>query len=155
ARALAVRERHDEVDVRYLEQHEGRGARVEEFSHEGTGYGVQGAKYLSRIAYTVYAALKLYPVPRTLYPRMSFAAALRRLRSLGDPDDARFLQRFFKTAPGEYGAGDKFLGIRVPQTRKVAREFRGLPMRDIEALLREPWHEARLLAVILLGDAYA
>lgn len=88
------------------------------------------------------------PQPPTL------AAVRRRLRELGDPDDAAFLQRFFKTAPGEYGAGDRFLGIRVPVTRKLAREFRDLPLDRIEALLLDPWHEARLLAVILLASGY-
>ncbi|HEY9226561.1 MAG TPA: DNA alkylation repair protein, partial [Gemmatimonadaceae bacterium] len=82
------------------------------------------------------------------------AAALKRLREFGDTDDARFLQRFFKTGPGEYGAGDRFLGVRLPNTRRVAREFRDLQLSEIEVLLHEPWHEARLLAVILLGHAY-
>lgn len=84
----------------------------------------------------------------------TLAAVRKRLRELGDPDDAAFLQRFFRTGPGEYGAGDKFHGIRVPVTRQVAREFRNLSLDDTIALLHDPYHEARLLAVILLGDAY-
>jgi 3-methyladenine DNA glycosylase AlkD len=86
--------------------------------------------------------------------RPTLAAVRRRLRELGDPRDAEFLQRFFRTAPGEYGAGDKFLGIRVPVTRQVAREFRSLPLDDIITLLHDPYHEARLLALIMLVDAY-
>jgi 3-methyladenine DNA glycosylase AlkD len=82
------------------------------------------------------------------------AAVRRRLHALGDKSDAAFLQGFFKTGPGQYGEGDRFLGIRVPATRKVAREFRDLPLDDVVALMYEPWHEMRLLAVILLGDAY-
>lgn len=78
----------------------------------------------------------------------------RRLKSLGNARDAEFLQRFFRTGPGEYGEGDKFLGIRVPATRSVAREFRDAPLDVVEQLLHEPWHEARLLAVILLSEAY-
>jgi 3-methyladenine DNA glycosylase AlkD len=95
--------------------------------------------------------------PRTSRPPArtpTLTAVRRRLRELGDADDAAFLQRFFRTAPGEYGAGDRFLGIRVPVTRRLAREFRDLPLKDVEALLYEPWHEARLLAVILLADRY-
>ena len=84
----------------------------------------------------------------------TLAAVRKRLRELGDPDDAAFLQRFFRTGPGEYGAGDKFHGIRVPVTRRVAREFQKLSLDDTLALLHDPYHEARLLAVILLGDAY-
>jgi hypothetical protein len=86
--------------------------------------------------------------------RPTVTAVRRRLRDLGDPADAEFLQRFFKTGVGEYGAGDRFLGIRVPVIRKLAREFRELPLEDVVRLLHEPWHEARLLAVILLADAY-
>jgi 3-methyladenine DNA glycosylase AlkD len=88
-------------------------------------------------------------------PRPTLAAVRKRLRSLGDAKDAEFLQRFFRTAPGEYGAGDKFIGIRVPVTRQLAREFRDLSLEDTAALLHDEWHEARLLAVILLADAYA
>jgi 3-methyladenine DNA glycosylase AlkD len=84
----------------------------------------------------------------------TLAAIRRRLRELGDPADAEFLQRFFKTGPGQYGEGDRFLGIRVPAVRALARGLRGLPLKTIDALLHEPWHEARLLAVILLADAY-
>jgi 3-methyladenine DNA glycosylase AlkD len=85
----------------------------------------------------------------------TFAAARRRLLELRNPTDAEFLQRFFRTAPGQYGAGDKFLGIRVPATRAVAREFHDLPIDDIGRLLKDEWHEARLLAVILLSNRYA
>jgi 3-methyladenine DNA glycosylase AlkD len=82
------------------------------------------------------------------------AAVLRELRTLGNPDDAAFLQRFFKTGPGEYGAGDVFLGIRVPATRKVAGKYSKLPLPEVEKLLHAREHEARLLAVILLATQY-
>ena len=59
-----------------------------------------------------------------------------RLRQLGNPDDARFLQRFFRTGAGEYGEGDRFLGIRVPVVRTLVREYRGLPLDDVGALLQ-------------------
>jgi 3-methyladenine DNA glycosylase AlkD len=83
------------------------------------------------------------------------AAALKRLRALGNPKDAKILRGFFKTGPGDYGAGDRFLGIRVPTTRAVAREMRGMPLDQVEQLLHSRWHEARLLALIVLGNAYA
>jgi 3-methyladenine DNA glycosylase AlkD len=81
-------------------------------------------------------------------------SVLRELRALGNSEDAVFLQRFFKTGPGEYGEGDVFLGIRVPATRKVASKFAKLPLPEIEKLLQAREHEARLLAVILLGMQY-
>lgn len=85
---------------------------------------------------------------------LTAAAAVKRLRAIGDPADAKFLLRFFRTGPGEYGEGDRFLGIRVPATRAVARELRGMPLDQVEQLLHSEWHEARLLGVILLGDAH-
>lgn len=71
-----------------------------------------------------------------------------------DPADAVHLQRFFKTAPGEYGAGDVFLGVRVPATRLVVKRFRGLDPGEIELLLDSEVHEHRLAAVLLLVEAY-
>lgn len=76
------------------------------------------------------------------------------IRGLADDERARLLQRFFKTRPGEYGEGDRFLGLRVPQVRKVAREFRALPLTDVAALLQSEWHEVRLLALLILVDQY-
>jgi 3-methyladenine DNA glycosylase AlkD len=85
----------------------------------------------------------------------TLAALRRRLAALADPKDAAFLQRFFKTGPGEYAEGDRFLGIRVPVSRAVAREFRGLPLDDVLTLLRSPLHEERLVALVLMTHAYA
>ena len=73
---------------------------------------------------------------------------------LADDEHAALLQRFFKTAPGQYGEGDRFLGLRVPQVRKVAREFRALPLTEVAALLQSEWHEVRLLALIILVGQY-
>jgi 3-methyladenine DNA glycosylase AlkD len=98
-------------------------------------------------------------IPQPLHPQRGRPAGMRisqlraRLRKLGSPADAEFLQRFFKTAPGEYGAGDRFIGIRVPVLRRLAWEFCSLPTSDVSALLRSPIHEERLLALILLVDA--
>ena len=78
------------------------------------------------------------------------AAARARLRALADPAIATHSQRFFKTGPGQYGAGDRFLGIRVPVLRKLARELRDLSEPAVLELLRSPFHEERLLALILL-----
>ena len=76
------------------------------------------------------------------------------LMAAANPDDAAFLQRFFRTGPGEYGEGDRFLGIRVPVLRRLAREYRGMPLKSALTLLRSPWHEARLLALLLLVERY-
>ena len=79
------------------------------------------------------------------------AAAIRaRLRALASPEIAAQAARFFKSGVGEYGAGDRFLGVRVPEVRRVAREFRAAPLGAALALLRSPLHEERLLALVLL-----
>jgi 3-methyladenine DNA glycosylase AlkD len=73
-----------------------------------------------------------------------------RLRSLGSPGDAAFLARFFKTGPGQYGEGDVFIGVRVPVIRQVAKEFRHLPLPEVECLLHSTIHEERLAALVIL-----
>jgi 3-methyladenine DNA glycosylase AlkD len=70
------------------------------------------------------------------------------------PNDATFLQRFFKTGPGQYGEGDVFIGIRVPQTRKICKQFVGLPLGEVQKLLDSPVHEHRLAGVIILSYQY-
>ncbi|MCI0157212.1 DNA alkylation repair protein [Leifsonia shinshuensis] len=77
------------------------------------------------------------------------------LAAVADPDDAVFLQRFFKTGPGEYGEGDVFLGVRVPQTRTVAKRFAGLPLTEVRRLLDSPVHEHRLAGLVILNAAFA
>jgi 3-methyladenine DNA glycosylase AlkD len=79
----------------------------------------------------------------------------RMLQELGDRDTAIHSQRFFKTGKGEYGEGDRFLGIRVPILRKCAREYREIRLEDTLELLRSPFHEARLLALLLLVARYS
>jgi 3-methyladenine DNA glycosylase AlkD len=73
---------------------------------------------------------------------------------LADPADAIHLQRFFKTGPGEYGAGDKFLGLRVPALRRLVKEYRELADTHALEMLVSSWHEERLLALMLLVDQY-
>jgi 3-methyladenine DNA glycosylase AlkD len=61
---------------------------------------------------------------------------------------------FFKTGPGEYGEGDKFLGLRVPQVRAVASEFRGVSQEVISELAASEYHEERLCALVILTNRY-
>ncbi len=72
------------------------------------------------------------------------------LRALGDPAIAVHSQVFFKTARGEYGEGDKFLGIRVPVIRQQVKKFTGLAIGETLKLLRSPFHEERLFALLML-----
>jgi len=78
----------------------------------------------------------------------------RRLRALGDRDRAKHSLRFFRTGPGEYGEGDRFLGLTVPDIRAVAREAKESSLDTLEQLLESPWHETRLLALVVLVDQH-
>jgi 3-methyladenine DNA glycosylase AlkD len=78
-----------------------------------------------------------------------------RLLELGDTGIAAHSQRFFKTGKGEYGEGDRFLGIRVPAIRKLVREYRAISLADTLTLLRSPFHEARLLALLIMVVKYS
>ncbi len=74
----------------------------------------------------------------------------KRLGALGDAERAKHSKRFFKTGPGEYGEGDRFLGLTVPDLRRLARSCTDLALQDLRALLRSPVHEERLLALLVL-----
>ena len=76
------------------------------------------------------------------------------LQALGNAGIAQQSQRFFKTAKGEYGEGDVFLGIRVPVLRTFARKCRDTGLDDTLVLLQSPLHEARLLALFVLIARY-
>jgi hypothetical protein len=76
------------------------------------------------------------------------------LQSLANPADAIFARRFFRTGPGEYGAGDRFLGIRVPVLRRLAKKYTALGLDYVRELLHSPFHEARLLALLILIRIY-
>ncbi|MBI4897626.1 MAG: DNA alkylation repair protein [Actinobacteria bacterium] len=77
---------------------------------------------------------------------------ITRLDALADAGHARRLQGFFKTGPGEYGEGDVFIGLRMPQIRAVCREFRELPLEEIEFVLAGPVHEHRMAALVVLAE---
>jgi len=78
----------------------------------------------------------------------------KELRRLANKEIAEHSQRFFKTGEGQYGQGDKFLGIRVPVLRKLARQCRRISIEEACRLLKSKFHEERLLALILLVDVF-
>ncbi len=85
---------------------------------------------------------------------MSVEGIREKLQAMADPRQAANLQRYFKTGPGEYGEGDRFLGLRVPQVRKLAKEFSAISLKDIQQLLRSAIHEERLLALLLMVQRF-
>ena len=78
----------------------------------------------------------------------------RAMLAQANPDVAKILMRFFKTGPGQYGEGDRFLGIKNPLTRRTAKAFRGLPVAEAVRAAKSPWHELRLCALLILLDKY-
>lgn len=80
------------------------------------------------------------------------AQLMAELDKRGNPAAAEHHQRFFKTGPGQYGEGDIFIGITVPTTRKVAKQFRQLTPAELEKALQSPIHEHRLAALIIMAD---
>ena len=77
--------------------------------------------------------------------------AIAELKAFGKKGRVSDLARFYKTAPGEYGEGDVFLGGTVPQTRSVAKYYQKLDLKEVEKLFASPFHEARLCAAIILN----
>jgi 3-methyladenine DNA glycosylase AlkD len=82
----------------------------------------------------------------------SYSVIRQALQKLANPAKAAILGRFFKTGPGEYGQGDIFWGITVPEQRTVAKRFANLPLDIIKKMLADPIHEVRLTAGLILVD---
>ncbi|MCY7388387.1 MAG: DNA alkylation repair protein [Burkholderiales bacterium] len=85
---------------------------------------------------------------------MTAAKVLATLVGMGNAGAAAFAQRFFKTGVGQYGAGDAFLGIKVPELRAFVRDLKGAGIEVALPLLRSGWHEARAAGLMLLVSAY-
>jgi len=78
-----------------------------------------------------------------------------RIEAAANPDAVPGLSRFFKSAPGEYGEGDLFLGIKVPVTRAIVKELKGkVGFTEIEECIRSPYHEMRLAALLMLVEIF-
>ncbi len=76
------------------------------------------------------------------------------LQAAADPGKAEFLPRFFKTGPGEYGEGDRFLGVVVPKVRQIVKRHRQVSIPDVLELLGSPYHEVRLAALLTMVEQY-
>ena len=76
------------------------------------------------------------------------------MESLRNEEQRRVLMGFFKTGPGEYGEGDEFLGLKVPQTRELVRAAKDLPLSEVPVLLMSHWHEVRLCGLLIMVDMF-
>jgi 3-methyladenine DNA glycosylase AlkD len=84
------------------------------------------------------------------------AARVRReLAAVASPEKAKASARFFKTGPGQYGEGDKFWGVTVPDQRRIARAYRALPLMEVAKLFASHMHEERLTGILILVDRYS
>jgi len=81
---------------------------------------------------------------------LSIDIVQKALRDAANPEKAKLYAGYFRTGKGEYGEGDKFLGITVPIQRKIARQFTGLPLVEISKLLKSDFHEDRFTALVIL-----
>ncbi len=77
---------------------------------------------------------------------------LDEIEKISDPLRASHAQRFFKTGPGQYGEGDVFVGITMPQLRRICRQYKGLNLNEIQKLLDSPIHEHRMAALVIMSD---
>jgi 3-methyladenine DNA glycosylase AlkD len=85
---------------------------------------------------------------------MTAAEIRRQLHACADPASVAILQRFFKTGPGQYGEGDRFIGVKVPGIRSVCPSCRGTSLDEVRKLLRSRIHEERLLALLMRVDTF-
>jgi len=85
---------------------------------------------------------------------MTLIQLKKELKSKADPKKAKLLQGFFKTGPGQYGEGDIFLGVIVPEIRKTAKKFSHLKLNDLKKLLQSKIHEERLAALLILVNKF-
>ena len=83
-----------------------------------------------------------------------YSQIISELMDCSDDEKKAVLPKFFKTGKGEYGEGDKFIGVIVPDTRKVAKRHKEMPYEVLEMLLESEWHEVRLCALLILIEKY-
>ena len=79
----------------------------------------------------------------------------KKLQQLGSEEKAKVLRKFFKTGPGEYSEGDVFIGVGVPELRKLVKEYPDVTIKESVQLLRSLIHEERMLALLILIDKYS
>lgn len=86
---------------------------------------------------------------------MTASQVSQALKAIATPEKAKASAWFFKSGPGQYGEGDKFLGVTVPEQRKIARQFKDLSLPETKKLLHSKIHEERLTALLILVAQYA
>jgi 3-methyladenine DNA glycosylase AlkD len=86
---------------------------------------------------------------------MTIKIIRKKLQQLGSEKNAKVLERFFKTGPGEYGEGDVFIGVRVPDLRKLVKEYQDIALEGVMQFLKSSIHEERMFALLILVSKYS
>ena len=86
---------------------------------------------------------------------MTIKIIRKKMQQLGSEEKANVLQRFFKTGPGEYGEGDVFIGVRVPDLRKLVKEYQDITIKGVMQFFRSSIHEERMFALLILVSKYS
>ena len=84
-----------------------------------------------------------------LYMELTYNAVKTKILALGQPERAVVLNRFFKTGPGQYGEGDRFLGLTMPQQRVIVKQYGKLPIHETERLIQDAYHECRMVGLLI------
>ena len=87
--------------------------------------------------------------------KMTCSQLKKDIKKMASPEIAKHIQRFFKTQKGDYGYGDKFLGIRNPEIRKLAKKYTDIPLRETLTFLKSEFHEERLCGLVIMVNKYA
>ncbi|MEG2178419.1 MAG: DNA alkylation repair protein, partial [Bacteroidales bacterium] len=78
----------------------------------------------------------------------------KHLFSIANPEKANSLPYFFKTGVGQYGEGDQFIGVMIPQQRALVKQYGSLSLEEIQKLLKESYHECRMIGLLFLVSAF-
>ena len=88
-------------------------------------------------------------------PRLTYNQVNKELRKLSNEEKRKFLPKFFKTGKGEYGEGDKFLGVVVPDIKEVAAQHSSIEKKEITKLLYSQWHEERFCGWLIVLNNFS
>ena len=84
----------------------------------------------------------------------TYTDAKNALLALAQPERVQLTARFFKTGPGQYGEGDQFMGLSMPQQHTVAKQYMKLSLNETEQLVRDPFHECRMVGLLIWVGQY-
>lgn len=93
-------------------------------------------------------------MPKEIYTGSQLTQLKKEMNSLSSSIQAKNLSRFFKTGKGEYGEGDRFIGLSMPQVRSLAGRFRNMSISDLSGLVSSPIHEERMVALVIMTLRY-